>query len=104
MLAMPVATTSRWVLASSQEECTSAFRPRLSGIHSAAYPHASIRFANAAAAAAVILSIDTQTPSLPSSIDFSSRHVCEARRVWIDERAASRPSCFELDLTRPLLV
>src|SRR6516162_1008193 len=72
MLAMPVATTSRWVLASSHEECTSAFRPRLSGSHSAAYPHASTRLANAAAAAAVMLSIDTQTPSLPSSIGFSS--------------------------------
>jgi hypothetical protein len=36
MLAMPVATISRWVLASSQLECTSALRPRLSGVHSAA--------------------------------------------------------------------
>src|ERR1700746_479243 len=71
MLAMPVATISLCVLASSQEECTSAFRPRLSGIHSAAYPHSSTRFANAAAAAAVMLSIDIQTPSFPSSIAAS---------------------------------
>src|ERR1700745_2320028 len=71
MLAMPVATISLCVLASSQEECTSAFRPRLSGIHSAAYPHSSTRFANAAAAAAVMLSIEIQTPSFPSSIAAS---------------------------------
>src|SRR5271167_1138296 len=68
MLAMPVATISLCVFASSQAECTSAFRPRLSGIHSAAYPHSSTRFANAAAAAAVMLSIEIQTPSFPSSI------------------------------------
>src|SRR5438477_4931275 len=68
MLAMPVATISFCVLASSQEECTSALRPRLSGIHNAAYPHSSTRFANAAAAVAVMLSIEIQTPSFPSSI------------------------------------
>src|SRR5580704_8565962 len=71
MLAMPVATISFCVLASSQEECASALRPRLSGIHSAAYPHPSTRFANAAAASAVMLSIDIQTPSFPSSIAAS---------------------------------
>src|SRR5271169_1696294 len=68
---MPVATISFCVFASSQAECTSAFRPRLSGIHSAAYPHSSTRFANAAAAAAVMLSIEIQTPSFPSSIAAS---------------------------------
>src|SRR5271155_5653799 len=72
MLAMPVATISLCVLASSQEECTSALRPRLSGIHSAAYPQSSTRFANAAAAGAVMLSIEIQTPSLPNSIDSHS--------------------------------
>src|ERR1700761_7313114 len=71
MLAMPVATISLCVLARSQEECTSAFRPRLSGIHNASYPHSSTRFANAAAVAAVMLSIDTQTPSFPNSIAAS---------------------------------
>src|SRR6202035_2487847 len=71
MLAIPVATISFCVLASSQDECGSALRPRLSGIHSAAYPHPSTRFANAAAAAAVMLSIDIQTPSFPSSIAAS---------------------------------
>src|SRR6516165_8913023 len=71
MLAMPVAAISLCVLASSQEECTSAFRPRLSGIQSAAYPHSSTRFANAAAAAAVMPSIENQTPSLPNSIAAS---------------------------------
>jgi hypothetical protein len=69
MLAIPVATISLCVLASSQEEWVSAFRPRLSGIHRAAYPHSSTRLAKAAAAAAVMLSIETQTPSFPSSID-----------------------------------
>src|SRR6266567_7705736 len=68
MLAIPVATTGLRVLASSQEECTSALRPRLSGIHSAAYPRSSTRLAKAAAAAALMLSIETQTPSFPSSI------------------------------------
>src|SRR6266404_937583 len=68
MLAIPVATTSRSVWESSQEECTSAFRPRLSGIHSAPYPHSSTRLAKAAACAALMPSIPTQTPSLPSSI------------------------------------
>src|ERR1700730_6239097 len=71
MLAMPVATISLGVLASSQEEWTSALRPRLLGIHSAAYPQSSTRFANAAAAAAVMLSIEIQTPSFPSSIAAS---------------------------------
>src|SRR5260370_30566638 len=71
MWAMPVATMGRGVFARSQEECTSAFRPRLSGIHSAAYPHSSTRFANAAAAVAVIPSIEIQTPSFPSSIAAS---------------------------------
>jgi hypothetical protein len=35
MLAMPDATTSRVVLASSQPALTSTLRPRLSGVHSA---------------------------------------------------------------------
>ena len=68
MLAMPVATISLCVFASSQAECTSAFRPRLSGIHNAPYPHSSTRFAKAAAAAAGMPSIEIQTPSFPSSI------------------------------------
>src|SRR4051794_31866233 len=69
---MPVATISLCVLASSQEACTSAFRPRLSGIHSALYPHCSTRLAKAAAAAALMLSIETQMPSFPSFIGCHS--------------------------------
>ena len=68
MLAIPVATISFCVLARSHEDSTKASRPRLSGIHKAPYPHSSTRLAKAAHAAEVILSIDTQTPSFPSSI------------------------------------
>src|ERR1700746_104887 len=68
MLAIPVATISRSVWESSHEACTSAFRPRPSGIHSAPYPRFSTRVAKAAAAEALMPSIPTQTPSLPISI------------------------------------
>src|SRR6516165_11710494 len=68
MLAMPVATTSLLVWHSSHDDSTSALRPRPSGIHSAPYPRSSTRRAKAAAAAAFMPSIPTQTPSLPSSI------------------------------------
>src|SRR5215472_14910465 len=68
MLAIPVATINRSLWESSHEACTSAFRPRPSGIHSAPYPRSSTRRAKAAAAAAFMPSIPTQTPSLPSSI------------------------------------
>src|SRR6185312_13328413 len=85
MLAMPGATTSRVVLASSHDECTMTSRPRLSGIHKALYPHASTRLAKAAPSAALIGSIAFQTPSLPSCMRKSSarrirrrRHVREA--------------------------
>src|ERR1044071_6176126 len=68
MFAMPGATIRFCVLASSQEECTSTLRPRLSGSHSAEYPQLSTRVANSAPSAAVSASIGAQTPSLPSCI------------------------------------
>src|SRR5215468_2511119 len=82
---MPVATISRCVLASSQDACTSALRPRLSGIHSAAYPHSSTRLANAADAAALVPSNEIQTPSFPSFIVRLSMVVADG--------SVNRPIC-----------
>src|SRR3954449_2686894 len=73
MLAMPGAMIRLVVLASSQEECTSTLRPRLSGSHSAEYPQASTRCANSAPSAAVSASIGAQTPSFPNSIAIPDR-------------------------------
>src|SRR5580693_2467644 len=104
MLAMPVATISFSVLASSQEECTSAFRPRLSGIHKAAYPHSSTRVANAAAAAAVMLSIEIQTPSFPSSIAASpadERASVNRRTDRVQPRGAGRAGTYRQRARNP---
>src|SRR3954454_24308642 len=73
MFAMPGATIRFRVLASSQDECTSTLRPRLSGSHSAEYPQLSTRVANSAPSAAVSASIGAQTPSLPSCIARTAR-------------------------------
>src|SRR5208283_3090606 len=80
MLAIPVATISRFVWESSQEACTSAFRPRPSGIHNTPYPRSSTRRAKSAAEAALMPSIPTQTPSLPSSITILLSHSLRERK------------------------
>src|SRR3954453_14995299 len=70
---MPGAMIRSRVLASSQDECTSTLRPRLSGSHSAEYPQASTRVANSAPSTAVSTSIGAQTPNLPNCIATPDR-------------------------------
>jgi len=69
MLAIPVATISRRVPASSRPACVKASRPRASGIHSARYPSDSISLAASCARAAGCSSREkVQIPTRPMSM------------------------------------
>src|SRR6266852_8336258 len=92
---MPVATVSVLVLARSQLEITRTLRPRDSGTQRAPYPQPSSRLAKSAAAAAVIPSIEAQTPSRPSPITLPPRQ--SARCTSRDAAPATsyhRTACY----------
>src|SRR4030088_2351158 len=81
MLAIPLATMRVLVLANSHGDAETTSRPTASGIHSAPYPQASTRFANAAVSAADRASVPAQTPKFLSFIACST--VCRRLNdIW----------------------